>query len=135
MNLRTKLIRLAHANPKLRADILPLLSRTAANKKYSVIKPIKWKDGSVTEVGEVVEVTYKFTNPKVAYLQVGGTTKVLGIPKLSLYLKGYPRMPNMAALRRMEENGIATTPSGHRVELDGQGPDGSPSWWLVWGLL
>lgn len=32
-NLRNKLIRLAHTNPEIRKDILPLLTKESANKK------------------------------------------------------------------------------------------------------
>jgi len=35
-NLRSKLIRLAHANPEFRKDILPLVSKTADETVYQV---------------------------------------------------------------------------------------------------
>jgi len=37
-------------------------------------------------------------------------------------------LPNMQELMAWNEDGICETPSGHRVEPDGTGPDGVPSW-------
>lgn len=133
--LRTKLIRLAHAKPELRGTLLPLLAKTAANKKYTISKPIKWKDGSVTEAGESVEVSYKRGNHTTAFLMLDGTPKGVRITNLSMYLKGYPKMPGMAALEKMSDAAVVPTPSGYKVEPDGYGPDGSPSWMLVAGVI
>lgn len=51
-NLRSKLIRLAHQNPSLRADLLPLLAneRTAASDSYfSVVIPPAKPEGPKTK--------------------------------------------------------------------------------------
>ena len=53
-NLRTKLIRLAHANPHLRADLLPLLGKKAgldAKRKLTCEGEMGCKN-PVTRVGE-----------------------------------------------------------------------------------
>ena len=34
----------------------------------------------------------------------------------------------MQELMAWDEDGICETPTGHRVETDGTGPDGVPSW-------
>ena len=63
------------------------------------------------------------------------------VETLRAKVAGYPAwtrvtsIPSFDALRRMEQDGICETPSGHRVEPDGRGPDGSPSWLLVFGLI
>lgn len=44
-------------------------------------------------------------------------------------------LPSAETLREWESNGIAETPTGYEVEPDGHGPDGSPSWFLVLGLI
>lgn len=110
-------------------------TKLAANKKYTISKPIKWKDGSVTEAGESVEVSYKRGNHTTAFLMLAGTPKGVRITNLSLYLKGYPKMPGMSALERMSDAASVPTPSGYKVEPDGYGPDGSPSWMLVAGVI
>jgi len=37
-------------------------------------------------------------------------------------------LPSMQELMAWHEDGICETPTGHRVEPDGTGPDGVPSW-------
>ena len=37
-------------------------------------------------------------------------------------------LPSMQELMAWNEDGICETPTGHRVEPDGTGPDGVPSW-------
>lgn len=59
-------------------------------------------------------------------------TRILVLPSL---VSGVKSPPGMSALERMSENGTATTPTGKRVEPDGYGPDGSPSWLLVLGYI
>lgn len=51
------------------------------------------------------------------------------------WLRGIAKPPGFSALRRMMDNAAATTPTGKRVEPDGIGSDGSPSWLLILGLI
>jgi hypothetical protein len=51
------------------------------------------------------------------------------------WLRGMGKPPSVAALTRMSDNAVATTPTGKRVEPDGVAADGSPSWLLVMGLI
>ena len=41
---------------------------------------------------------------------------------------GSRKLPSMHELMAWNEDGICETPTGHRVEPDGTGPDGVPSW-------
>ena len=66
---------------------------------------------------------------------------VLGRPNLC-EVAGYTvrvtsclKMPSLTTLKKWSNNGIAKTPSGKKVEPDGYGPDGSPSWLLITGLI
>ncbi len=43
--------------------------------------------------------------------------------------------PSVRTLKKWSSDGIAKSVTGHRVEPDGYGPDGSPSWLLVFGLI
>ncbi len=45
------------------------------------------------------------------------------------------KMPSMDALEEWSCDGICKTPTGKRVEPDGHGSDGSPSWLLALGLI
>jgi hypothetical protein len=45
------------------------------------------------------------------------------------------RQPSIRTLERWSNDGVCKTPSGHRVEPDGTGPDNSPSWLLALQLI
>jgi hypothetical protein len=45
------------------------------------------------------------------------------------------KMPSMALLERWGYEAVCLTPTGKRVEPDGHGEDGSPSWLLVCGWI
>jgi hypothetical protein len=45
------------------------------------------------------------------------------------------KAPSMASLERWGMDGVCKTPTGKRVEPDGHGSDGSPSWLMVFGLI
>jgi len=49
-------------------------------------------------------------------------------------ISGFKR-PSLKQLEKMSADAIATTPTGKRIEVDGFGPDGSPSWFLVLGYV
>lgn len=48
---------------------------------------------------------------------------------------GLIKAPSLRNLQKQDWNGIVKTVTGQRVEPDGYGPDGSPSWMLVLGLI
>lgn len=56
------------------------------------------------------------------------------ITNLATYFGGF-KVPGMSQLEKMVDAGVATTPTGQRVEPDGWGSDGSPSWLLVLGYI
>lgn len=45
------------------------------------------------------------------------------------------KAPSFNTLEKWGMDGIAKTPTGKRVEPDGYGDDGSPSWLLVFGVI
>lgn len=45
------------------------------------------------------------------------------------------KVPAFSTLQRWSNDGIAKTVTGHKTELDGHGPDGSPSWFLLLGMI
>lgn len=44
-------------------------------------------------------------------------------------------IPSQATLERWDADGICETPTGERVEPDGTGRDGVPSWLVVLGMI
>lgn len=47
----------------------------------------------------------------------------------------FGKAPSLATLNKWSNDGIARTPTGERVETDGIGTDGAPSWLVVLGLI
>jgi len=44
-------------------------------------------------------------------------------------------IPSLEMLKEWDHDGICETPTGHRVEPDGIGPDGVPSWLRVFSII
>ena len=55
-------------------------------------------------------------------------SKKVALSSLSRWQLEVEELPSMQELMAWNENGICETPTGHRVEPDGTGPDGVPSW-------
>ena len=73
------------------------------------------------------------SNGVILCRQVDDDWKVLSRKKAALNSLGrwqleVEALPSMQELMAWNENGICETPTGHRVEPDGTGPDGVPSW-------
>ena len=109
----------------------------AAEKTYTASKDLKFKDGTTLAKGTVVTVSYEGTREKAESMTLNhdGTTHKIRIENGHKYLKGFPKPPNISTLEKWSEEGIGKTPSGYQTEEDGHGPDGSPSWLLVMGLI
>jgi len=111
----------------------------AATKTYLAARDIKFKDGSVIPARAPVTVTYR--GDLFAILTHGGvqhTTKVRNLPGVrntAGLLKGFPKAPSLSQLEKWTSEGYSKTPSGEKVEEDGYGSDGAPSWHLIWGVI
>ena len=55
-------------------------------------------------------------------------SKKVVLSSLSRWQLEVEELPSMQELMAWNEDGICETPTGHRVEPDGTGPDGVPSW-------
>lgn len=97
-----------------------------------VTKEIKNKKGETIPAGEMVTCEFRDTRVKVSSDKYN-----IAIPYqvASRYLTKFKPEPSMRALERMTDDSIVTTPLGNRVEPDGYGPYGDPSWLLVLGLI
>ena len=61
--------------------------------------------------------------------------KLLNYENLKLWKREVKTIPSFEELREWEHDGICETPTGHRVEPDGIGPDGIPSWLRLFGII
>ena len=56
------------------------------------------------------------------------TNKKASLSALARWQLEVEELPSLLELMAWDEDGICETPTGHRVEPDGTGPDGVPSW-------
>ena len=137
---RSQLIRLASTLPvgsaERKAILAGLHSAKTASKKTTLSAELKLKDGTVYPKGSRAEVTFSERRPSMSEVEIDGRTIKLRTVSLHKYLRGFPKPPSMSALRRMDGDASGPTVTGVRgVEMDGYGPDGSPSWMLAMGLI
>lgn len=98
----------------------------------SVKKDIKLRSGAVIAAG--TKVRCEFSPDSSSTFRVFSTAdKPMRMPytAASNYLNGFKKEPSMAALEKYSNDGICPTPLGARVEPDGHGPHGEPSWIII----
>ena len=116
---------------------------------YKTKKDLVLKNGDVIPKGTSVQVRFlgehdpkgislcdlaiDWTSPTTgrSYEREPMRTSILRLPD---QITGFTR-PSFARLEKMSDDGVATTPTGKRVEPDGWGPDKSPSWLLILGYI
>ena len=118
-------------------DTAPVVSRVAAaGIPVTLKKKLSLKDGTVIEAGEKGTLRFNEQTPRQAVVDfdVRPNTK-LGCRLLGDYFgRPFMKEPSMKALENMGD-GIAKSVTGKKVEPDGYGPDGSPSWLLALGMI
>jgi hypothetical protein len=106
-------------------------------------KDRNWKDKTTGEVvftipaGSKVHVDF---SPKKhssnIFVTFGDEVKISRGATASNWLKKFSKTPSIKTLQKWEwDSGICKTITGHKTEPDGYGPDGSPSWMLVMGMI
>jgi hypothetical protein len=101
----------------------------------------KLRDGREIPSNTNVEVTFDPSNRNhIALVGVEGVEGFEKRIKIDLFnahkwLKGFTKPPSHARIEEWLNDGISQTITGKRVEPDGIGPDGSPSWLMVLGMI
>lgn len=94
------------------------------------------KSGDTVPAGATVELHVSEQRPDRMYFRYANDNpKTVQFQAAHKYFKGFGAPPTLRRLEKMGHDGVVTTPTGHRTEPDGYGPDGSPSWMLVLGLI
>jgi len=93
------------------------------------------KSGDTIPAGTEVTLFYSPKAYNRVYLDRGSFAKTIKLANCHGYFKGFYKMPTMRTLEKQGNDAIVTTPTGHRVEPDGYGPDGIPSWLMVLGVI
>lgn len=57
------------------------------------------------------------------------------LAKQPAWVQKVKSLPSMRSMERWQMDDICETPSGDRVEPDGTGPDGAPSWLVLAGFI
>jgi len=88
-------------------------------------------------VGTLVNVYWSEKNPSRIYFDFGGHLRATRTANMNKTFFGkFKKMPTVRTLEKWEwQGGYCETVTGHRTEPDGHGPDGSPSWMLVLGVI
>lgn len=95
------------------------------------------KSGTTIPSGTTLTVYFDPENSSYVYLDPKGTPsrKRIRLETSHKYLTGFGKPPGMGTLEKYSYNGVSKTVTGYRTEPDGYGPDGSPSWLLVLGVI
>jgi hypothetical protein len=107
-------------------------------KTYSFIskKPIKLKDGTSFNANSRFEVNGFLSNSlKVMLAKHIDTDREFKLSVAGYLYMVSKKAPSITTMRSWESDGIAKSVFGKRVELDGMDEYGSPSWFLVMGLI
>ena len=82
-----------------------------------------------------IDVDVSFDNGQARLHFPDGQALKVRATRLHALVSGFSKPPTMATLERWSNDGVCRTVTGYKVEPDGIGPDGSPSWLLALGLI
>jgi hypothetical protein len=87
--------------------------------------------------GTQVVVYWSEKIPSRIYFDFGGHLRATRTANMKNTFYGkFKKMPTITTLQKWDmQGGYCETVTGHRTETDGYGPDGSPSWMLVLGVI
>jgi len=99
----------------------------------TLLRDAKLKDGRTFAKGTVFSVAFAKSDKGTTYLNVSNLdgSHAFKTTRFGSFFKA----PSLATMERWSMDGVAKSVSGHRVEPDGYGPDGSPSWLLAIGVI
>ena len=105
------------------------------------IRDLKYSDVSIP-VGTNIDLSFHETRHNRAVFTHNGKKYALLVRNLYRTVKStdsphtsFYKEPSINKLEKMSDDGICTTVTGDKVEPDGFGENGSPSWLLVMGLI
>lgn len=110
--------------------------KTKRDLNWGVKNPKPGVEPISIKAGETITLRFEPKNHQSVYLVHSGTRVAkLGLMNAHNYVTGINPAPSMKTLEKWSNDGVAKTVTGHRTEPDGTGPDGSPSWLLVFGII
>jgi hypothetical protein len=97
-------------------------------KTIKASKDLSLKDGSTITKGTLIEFVRHSDMPSVGIWNVNGVER-------KMRYRSIIKQPSIASLERWDMDGICNSVFGARVEPDGYGPQGEPSWILAMGMI
>lgn len=86
--------------------------------------------------GTKLDIYFSEVNSSRIYFDYAGSLRAATLINAHKNFTGFSKSPSINTLEKWEnEGGYCRTPTGHKTEPDGYGPDGSPSWMLVMGII
>ena len=98
------------------------------SKTIKLHKTVTLKDGTILEKGTLIEFV------KHSSMETVGIWNVQGVERKMRY-RTVIKQPSVRSLEKWSDDGICDSVFGARVEPDGYGPQGEPSWLLAIGLI
>jgi hypothetical protein len=89
----------------------------------------------VIPAGTNLTIHFSEANPSRIYFEYAGSLRAARLVNAHQNYTGFSKQPSVNQLSKWDLDGVCKTPTGHRTEPDGYGPDGSPSWLLVLGVI
>jgi hypothetical protein len=114
------------------------LAREVIAADHKIVKELKLRSGTVIPVGMHCKVEWKNKDASVAIVTIDDDeVQPIKIHTSSLYkyISGFHKTPSMNTLEKWSSDGVAKSVTGQRVEPDGWGVDGAPSWLLAIGVI
>lgn len=110
--------------------------KAAAGIPVTLKREVKLKDGTVLPKGAQGSLRFNANAPRVVTVDFDMRPNTnLGVAGLyENFGRPFMKVPSMRTLTQMGE-GLSKSVTGKTVEPDGYGPDGSPSWLLVLGMI
>jgi hypothetical protein len=127
----------AFSDALLATRVATRFQQAYGSRSYSLKKDITSKKTQVTvPSGTKVSLSWKDRNGEITQI-TDDAGNVMSVRTMNLYnyVSGVTKPPSMGTLERWTSDGVAKTVTGERVEPDGHGSDGAPSWLLALGYI
>lgn len=85
--------------------------------------------------GSRIQVAFAEGDDEYIFIQGQSRDLRIHIRRAKDTITGFSAVPGERTLEKWLFADVVKTPTGHKVEPDGHGPDGSPSWLRVLGLI
>jgi len=113
--------------------------KSTGTKTVTTKQQLTWSKNPATAcvlpAGTTLTVHFSEARPSRIYFEYAGSLRAASLVRASQNFTGFSKAPSLNTLGKWDSDGVSKTPTGFRVEPDGWGPDGSPSWLLAMEMI